>query len=279
MVNLIGQRSIKEKISRWPSLPNFMIFEGEKGSGRKTLIRYISELFEANSIVVDNKVDNIREIIEDASSLFNERIYILDGNDMSIGAKNSLLKITEEPERRCHIALLVSSTEKSLPTLVSRANVITMLPYTEEDKIAYLDAKLALDDGRIYSDYARLASNLGEIDKLLEFGIPYVYDRAWGVYNSIWDVTPSNALNITNWMKTKKNDDEDKMEPLMFMKALYNLGGWITLRDANEMTWDEAFLHNRFLLETSKCIQSLQNKSASTEITLNRWLRKVKTLG
>lgn len=278
MVTLIGQQANKERINKWPTLPNFMIFEGEKGSGRKTLIRYIAETFDADSILVSNKVDDIRDIIQDTSTLFKERIYILDGDTMSIGAKNSLLKITEEPPNKCHIALLVSSTEKTLPTLVSRANVITMLPYSLEEKSNYLESKVAMEDERMYLEYARMASNLGEFEPMIDFGIQYIYEKVWALYDSIWIVSESNALNISSWMKLKKNDDEDKMEPLMFFKALYNIGSWITIKDSKDMTWGEVHNHNRFLLETSKCIRRLQNRSASIEITVNKWIRQVTSI-
>lgn len=278
MLKVIGQKNNIGKVATWEKIPNFIICEGERGSGRKTLLRHIAEQFGADSIVVGNKVDDIRDIILDANSLFNERIYVLEGDDMSPGAKNSLLKITEEPPKRCHLALLVSSTQQTLPTLVSRAHVMTTAPYTVEERIEYLKSRIELKDERHYVDYANMVSNLGEFEPLLAHGISDVYQKVNDLYESIDIASESNALNIANWLKLKATGNDDAMEPLMFFKALSNIGSIMTVREAEVMSWDEAYYHNRLLMSISKCIRKLQMKSTSKEITVNSWIREVKSI-
>lgn len=279
MVEVVGQVDNRKRIDAWKKLPNFMIIEGEQGSGRKTLIRYIAEQFGADSILIGNKVSEIREVVEDNSALFNDRIYIIEGDTMSNGAKSSLLKITEEPPNRCHIALIVTSTQRALPTLTSRATVLSLWPYSLEDKITYLRSKISLTDERLYADYARMVSTLGEFQPLLDFGIEDVYTKVWSLYDSIWEVSDSNALNISSWMKLKKNDTDDKMDALMFLKALYNIGSWITVKESKDMSWEESHRHYNLLTQISKAVNLLKSTSASTEIIVNKWIRSVKSFG
>lgn len=66
-------------------------------------------------------IDEIRAIQDWFSSGSDEKFAVIENiEDASDGAKNSLLKVLEEPDEHCHIILLSSSGSRMLPTLLSR---------------------------------------------------------------------------------------------------------------------------------------------------------------
>lgn len=278
---MIGQDRLKKSINTWRNLPMFMIIEGSKGSGRKTLVRYIAKRFEADSIVVGTSVEDVRNIIQDAQSIFKPRIYVIDGNALSMAALNSLLKIAEEPPQNCHIAMIVDSINNALPTLASRAKTLTMLPYTTDDKLAFIQNHKRIEkdniDSRTLVDYCLLASNLAMLDEILTYGAEEIFEKVTTFFDLIWGASESNSLKVTNWLKFK-DSDTDKIEPILFFKCLLNWSSVITMREGTSMSFDEIKDHDRLVREASTCLRKIQRRGANARIYVNRFLRKVKAV-
>ena len=107
MNNFVGQKSIIEHIELLKNndgLPRFMIITGNKLAGKSTFARRIGEIIaKGNVICTDGKVDTIRSIIDSAYKAAEDVVYIIDDfENMSINAKNALLKATEECPRRAY---------------------------------------------------------------------------------------------------------------------------------------------------------------------------------
>ncbi|RKV76217.1 MAG: hypothetical protein D8H99_54030 [Streptococcus sp.] len=277
---MIGQEKLKCDIASWPALPRFLIVEGAKGSGRKTLIRYIADKWNADSIVVDSSVESVRNIIEDAQSLFKRRIYVLDSSNMSSSALNALLKITEEPPSNCFIAMICDSTAKVLPTLISRSRTLSMLPYSTQEKLEYIEQsrfdEVKKLDTCVLTDYCHLASNLSELQTILASGAEELFEKVETFYDSIWEASASNALKVTSWLKFKESET-DKIDPKLFLNCLLNWSTVIVMRRGIEMTFEEARAHDYLVREASKCLSSIKRKGANARIYINRFIRKVKS--
>lgn len=276
---MIGQEIVKSTISKWGQLPKFIIVEGEVGSGRKTLVRYISSKFDADSIVVGTSVDDIRNIIEDARSIFKSRIYVIDGNNLSMSALNSLLKIAEEPPLNCHIAMTVDSINNALPTLASRAKVLTMLPYTSEEKILFVKSYKKVDtsglDGRAIVDYCNLASNLQMLEDILVYGAEEIFEKVTTFYDLIWEASASNSLKVTNWLKFKEAD-EGKIEPKLFLNCLLNWSTIVIRKNYKEMTFEEIQAHDLLVREASRCLRKVSKKGSNARVCVNEFIRRIK---
>lgn len=281
MVKVIGQQRNKQAIDKWERIPNFIIIEGSQGSGRKYLARYICERFEADLVVMENKVDDIRDIISDSQLLNFDRVYIVDGSSMSIGAKNTLLKVTEEPPANCHIVLTVNTMQQTLPTLVSRAQTLTMAPYTTEDYFEYLESSKHVEDTDMFNEYLKLINSFGMLHTLVRNDISLYYTKVTNFLDNIWNVTFANALNITDWLKLKKKDEEDeeKLDPILFVNCVLNMFHADCLLQQENSTWDILQQNKQFIQSTSKCLNYLNQKGRSKEITLNTWLEEVTSIG
>ena len=96
---MIGQERNKEQIEAWKdmdNLPRTLMITGARGSGKRTLARYIAEQFGFDVRWIGNKVNDVRDMIADCRSLSKPTMFVFVGaDDMSLSAKNSLLKVTE----------------------------------------------------------------------------------------------------------------------------------------------------------------------------------------
>ena len=278
---MIGQEKVKSQIQGWESLPKFIIVEGEKGSGRKTLVRFISQLFQADSILVGTSVEDVRNIIVDARSIFKPRIYVIDGNDLSMSALNSLLKIAEEPPTNCHIAMTVDSINNALPTLASRARVLTMMPYTTDEKLEFLDSLKTFNskeyDSRVLVDYCLISSNLAMLETIIDFGAEEIFEKVETFYELIWQASESNSLKVANWLKFKETD-RDKIDPVLFFQCLLNWCSVVLMRNVNELTFDEVRDHDKLVRNASRCLKKIQKKGSNARVYVNEFIRKVKAV-
>jgi hypothetical protein len=133
---MIGQLRNIELIDtcvRNNNFPHFCIIEGAEGSGKRTLLSYIANKLNTEIIFFENKVDGVRELIETCYSQVKPLIYcIINCQQCSVTAQNAMLKIVEEPPKNAYI-ILCSNSHTLLPTIYSRAWLIKMEQYTNEE--------------------------------------------------------------------------------------------------------------------------------------------------
>jgi DNA polymerase III delta prime subunit len=140
-------------------LPHTVLIEGEAGTGRGDFARALArailcgadsrpcgicrhcvktekdihpdfEVLQGGGGARSFHVDTVRKMRSDAHIRPNEanaRVFLLqDAHTMSVQAQNALLKIIEEPPNGVHFILICENREQMLPTIQSRAAVITM---------------------------------------------------------------------------------------------------------------------------------------------------------
>ena len=104
------------------------------------------------------KVDDIRGLKQEMSKTGvegNQRVFVVeDADKMTAGAANSLLKFFDEPVPGMTVILTATSKNQLLPTILSRAQVIT---FQSPDRSAVI-AKL--EEGGATSQMARVAGRL-----------------------------------------------------------------------------------------------------------------------
>ena len=116
------------------------------------------------------KVDDIRNLKQEMSKTGvegNQRVFIVeDADKMTAGAANSLLKFFEEPVLGMTVILTATAKNQLLPTILSRAQVIT---FQSPDRNAVITK---LEEGGANSQLARVAGrltgNVSEAQELLD---------------------------------------------------------------------------------------------------------------
>ena len=141
----------------------FIILVGARGQGRRTVCKEISkEKGMDYQEINDLKVQNIREIIEEAYKKVNPVVYCIVTDDkVSVQVQNTILKFTEDPPANSIIFLCVRDLSTVLPTVKSRGSVYFMLPYSKEVLGNFTDNKYVLE----------VCDNPGEIKRLQELDV------------------------------------------------------------------------------------------------------------
>ena len=136
---LVGQEYNKELIDNGKlDNSNFIIIIGPRNYGKTYLTKYLAKHFNLNYMLLDNKVSTIRGLVA-ASNRNNESLYhFKDFEKASPAAKASLLKIAEETPKGLKIVLTTSSYNL-LDTLLSRAYILHIQPYSQSNINDYVD--------------------------------------------------------------------------------------------------------------------------------------------
>lgn len=222
---MVGQKRILETLKELKEknkFPKFILIQGGRGYGKKVLCKEISKLLNFDIVFFDNKVDEIRECIELAYTQTSPIIYVLkDGDSMSIAAKNSLLKVVEEPPTSAYIILLVENEENMLRTILSRAFLLKMDPYSLEELNSFttnLDTNLTTEETQ---EIINICDCPGEIKLFLEENAKDLYSYCKKVIENLPKVTLSNALKIPK--KVKYNEASEGYDINLFLNTIQHL--------------------------------------------------------
>jgi len=196
---LIGNERIKESVSALISagrLPHAVIIEGDIGTGKRTLARYLAKTAvcedgeppcgqcrschladsgthpDIETVAPEEKkkninVDQIRELRNTAyhsAHTASRRAFIIEQADtMNAASQNSLLKVLEEPPSDVLFILIALSAKNLLETVVSRCMVLSLFPPTSEEALAYLteERKLLRDEASILLSEEK--NNIGKV--------------------------------------------------------------------------------------------------------------------
>lgn len=133
---MVGQHKNLMTIEYWKrnnKFPRFILIVGELGSGRFTLSQEIVKHLNAQQIVLDKNISDVRDVISSSYKIRDTFCYIIrDIDEMSVNAKNSILKVVEEPPNEAYFIMTTKDEELVLDTIKSRAFILRMQPYTQE---------------------------------------------------------------------------------------------------------------------------------------------------
>ena len=211
---MIGQNKNKELLMNWrmnKSVPRFIIIEGDVGSGRLTLAKVIIRIINATGVIAGNSISNIREIIENAYTVSNTTCYIFrDCDDMSVAAKNSLLKVVEEPPNKAYFIMTVKNIDDMLGTIRSRATCIKMEPYTREELSTFNNDPLVLQYSRTPTDTTMDTTVVNQISMICDEIVQHLIQRKGT--NTLRDYLKLESI-------FKDNPDVDKLYVLRIFEA------------------------------------------------------------
>ncbi len=241
IINPISEKIIKLVSKR---LPQSILLTGEAGVGLSTIAVYIAKQQGIMPTVILPEKDEVIDIdkgiigVDAIRTLFDltrtkdsgKRVIIIDyAERMTHQAQNAFLKLLEEPGKDVHFILVSNSVSKLLPTIMSRTEVITIRPITEEQSVKLLDSlnlsdkvkrsqALFIAEGRP-AELTRLASD----DKYFEKRSKSVRDarellRANAyqkllIINNYKDDRPSALLLLTDMASILKRSISDNPQP------------------------------------------------------------------
>lgn len=215
---MIGQKSLKADLTALierDRYPRFSIFVGQTGSGRKTIAKELAKKLDLQIVQLpDVKVDTVRSMIAEAYKIPYKYLYIIpNAENMSLAAKNAILKVTEEPPNYAYFIMTVQDESQLLDTIKSRGTIFHMNTYTPAEISEYADCK----DTRELEIITSVCEVPGDVDILRAMDIDAFYKYAETVVENIAETSGSNAFKIAN--KINMKDDADKYDLRLFWRT------------------------------------------------------------
>lgn len=207
-MQIIGMNNCKEMLARMSNLPHLSIISAPPGAGKSLFIQRIADEKNLRLQYIGNKIDNIRDLIQDSIALGEPTLFVIsEGDSMSLGAKNAILKITEEPPKNCYIAIEVTDMNSLLATIISRGTIFEIDRYSYKDLKRYAIEILGMSDNEDTSNICQISTTPGDVKLYMEIGYKDCYNFAQTVYDNIMQVTTGNAFKIKNRINFTGNDE------------------------------------------------------------------------
>lgn len=269
---LIGQQNLKKEILKQiedNTFPRFSIIVGQRGSGKKLIADYIATSLNATAINIGIGVDKIRGMIYDSYKISAKVVYIIsDADNMSMQAKNALLKVTEEPPNNAYFILTLQDDQQTLATIRSRGTVFRMDNYTVEELSSYAVNKYNSAFKNTLHIIQTICETPGEVDMLEKSGAVEFYDYVELVIDNIAEVSGANAFKIGNKIAFKETDI-NKYDLRLFWKA-FMCRCSERLCDVNSLKYAVG------IKVTSKYLQELNITGINKSATFDSWLLDIR---
>lgn len=267
---MIGQKNLLQDLELiLPRFPRFCIITGARGSGKKTLCKEISDKLKFKLVSSGIKIDDIRKTIDTAYTQVDNIAYLIpDADDMSLGAKNCLLKVTEEPPRNSYFFMTLKNLDNTLETIKSRATVFSLDDYSQEELLKFRIHRGYKD---IYDNIIKeVCSTTGEVDEIFSYDVEKFYNVCKNVVDNIQVPTNGNAFKISKLIKTK-NEDLVGYDANLFFNTVRGL----FLKKAKELNKKE---YAEASIITSKAMQELRNPSVNKLAVCDVWIMNVRSV-
>lgn len=264
---MIGQQNLISNIDKViDRYPKFTIIVGPKGSGKKLICKYICDKLGISIITFGQKIEEVRQVIDMAYEQTKPICYLLpDADTMSIGAKNCLLKVTEEPPQNAYFIITLQSLENTLETLKSRGTVWTLDNYSDDEIIAYRSfRKYKSDNDNLVK---HICNTTGEVDELFKTDIVGFYKYAEIIADYIDKINSGNIFKISKALKLK--DSDEGYNPILMFKTVRDL----YIEKAIESRESKYLLASKV---TSNCIRELNIPTLNKQATIDNWILEVR---
>lgn len=281
-INIIGQKKLLQRIQQLidsDRYPRFSIIVGAKGSGKKKIARLLcKEISGGLYEECGTKIDDVRELIHDAYQIHSTAVYFIpDADNMSVAAKNALLKVTEEPPNNSYFIMTLESAKNTPETILSRATVFYMDPYKPDEILEYAHKirkdydkdKCSMEDEIIQM----ICETPGDVDIMTKHGVINFYEYVKLVVNNITEVSLANAFKIPS--KVALKDADEGYDLRLFLKVfVYTI--------IKEKVWngaDEDITKSTAVsvLVTSKALQDLKRiRGINKQMLMDKWIMEIR---
>lgn len=147
-----GNREAKKTLRTWATteFPHFMLFAGPSGCGKTTVARIVAKRLgcgpgdfeELNAASTGRGIDTIKRIESQMrlAPLHGDcRVYYFDeSHNMTKDAQTAGLKMLEDTPASVFFIFATTEPKRMLPTIQTRANIVTMSPLNDKDMLGLL---------------------------------------------------------------------------------------------------------------------------------------------
>lgn len=207
---MVGQSKLLDTLKNYTidSFPSTLMLVGEKGSGKHTIIKELSDFLKVPLINISNNLNYDDLMSLQLQSTFS--FYLIELDSITEKEQNVILKFIEEPTKNYKIILLANSTVGVLNTVINRCVIYNMMPYTKEELKTFL--KDGVDESilRYCNTPGQILSTRINMDSLMSL--------CDDIINRFKSVRFDIALGISNKLNFK--DNYDRFDIDIFLKVL-----------------------------------------------------------
>ena len=276
---MIGQKNLLKRIEDTPTdkFARFIILEGLKGSGRKLIAEQIAKKLKAQFIICGVKIDDVREAITMAYKQTEPTVFVFpDCDKMSMEAKNSLLKMAEEPARKSYIIMTVQSRATLPETLISRGYIVVMENYSSYELEEYINLNnynFNLEERITILAFCKVP---GHIKTISQYDIIEFKEYCHNVAQHMHTVTGVNALKIPLKLKYKETDDGWDIE--LFLRGV--VVSYVAEAVDDVVLYGEYANKSKKINEaigiTLNCLREINIKGANKKMLIDMWVLDVR---
>ena len=220
LIMLIGQSRILNILNKYTldTFPKSLLLVGDKGSGKHTLVKYVSD--QILKLPVEDITENLNnEYIGEIYRRSNPYIYLIDFSNISEKEQNIILKFIEEPLKNSYIIMIAESTFNLLNTIINRCFTLSLDKYTEEE-LNQIIAKYELQIE--HKDLVlKIIKTPGQLINLNLKNILLLHELCEKIIDKIQLANYANTLSISN--KINYKDNYDKFDVYLFFDMLIYL--------------------------------------------------------
>lgn len=274
---IIGQKKLLNDIDNLikNGLPRFIVITGEKGQGKKTIANYICSQLNTYMITCGIKIEDIRTIIETAYKQTEPIIYLIpDADKMSIGAKNSLLKVIEEPPNNAYFIMTLRTINNTLETIKSRCIHLEMDNYTDVELNKFIDSIDENIDSLSRAILTDVCQNKDEIRELINYGVSDFYKYVEKVVNNIYKVQSANSFKLAEKLDIK--GDGDGYDLTLFLTVFKNICIDNLIKLVDEEDNEEFACYARSIDITSKYMNDLAINGINKQSLIDMWILDIR---
>ena len=264
---MIGQTKLLSFIRQMgDNFPRFSIIVGGKGSGKKLLCSEISKILNITTFNSGIKADEIRDTIEISYKQKSPKIFLLlDADNMSVVAKNLLLKVLEEPPRNAYFIMTLTDVAYTLETIKSRGMIFSLDTYSPQELIEY--RKLCKFDDKYDYILGKICSSTGEVNELFAHGVSDFIDYAKILSDNVGKYPDGLIFKITTRMKSK--DNPNGYNPKIFFRIVM-----LNFQELFRQTQDKLYLE--YIKLTAKLIQDLNILAVNDLASIDNWSMSIR---
>lgn len=274
---MIGQKLLIDEIDSIlenRAFPRFSIVVGDRGMEHEDVAHYVANYMSADYIQLqDVKVDTIREMIKQAYSLHHLTVYCIPhADEMSVNAKNALLKVVEDVPNKAYFIMCLEDLNNTLATIQSRGVVFKMCQPKPDDikefaRELYVDKK-QIDEEEI-KYIGEICRSAGDVIYMTHHGAKNFYRYAQYVADNVTNVSGAEVFKFSDKLALK--DEEDKYEVRLFLRALQ----YVLMNEATKYLDKDAEFRIRVRVPAliGKYMQDLRVKGINKGMLMdNLWL-------
>lgn len=210
---IVGQEKICRRIDNLTTetIPRTLLLLGDYGSGKHTLVNYISDKFK---FPVEDISENLTlEYIDNITQRVSPMIYVIESNKLTVKNENVILKFLEEPLKNSFIIVLSENKYNIIPTVLNRCQVWELETYSRDLLKSFISNSTVNPEILL-----QISNTPGKVIEYQSYPIKDMMELGYKIFDNIGRANVANVLTLSRFLGFK--NEKDKFDVDLFFDIL-----------------------------------------------------------